>query len=312
MTRLENNLTKGLAAILYLTGLNILSENHEDRHARQVLGLADDDEAALPDMTDLDTFLFWAARADHPSLPGPVLMRRWQIAQILNTPRLTPSAKRGLLEQFCRQWHWYYFVPYAKLTGPVPGTPDEKRIRAVRRAVQFGYGNCGEKSAIVATWLLENSDGAENILWCSSEVPNHQFVVFGHEGASWDGVLRSLSSDAVIVDGWSADCYPPRALEGFQARAEEDRAAPEKIRDWGRDHVWKGDGGVEVLEYVHRSRPTRFIRNFRLPTGKAALRRNPLLELAGGLDHLFGVVSRPEALVRLVEEDDVPTATPCR
>lgn len=45
--------------------------------------------------------------------------------------------------------------------------PDEDRIRSARKAIKFRHGNCGEKSAIVCTWLLEQTVGQKKIFWAS-------------------------------------------------------------------------------------------------------------------------------------------------
>ena len=48
--------------------------------------------------------------------------------------------------------------------------PDEFRIRSARKAIKFKHGNCGEKSAIAATWLLEQTKNTKDIVWVSARI----------------------------------------------------------------------------------------------------------------------------------------------
>jgi hypothetical protein len=84
---------------------------------------------------------------------------------------------------------------------------DERRIRYARKALKFGYGNCLEQSAIVATWLLENSVNVR-ISWMCCHPYDHAYVLLG--GADFHLDFEEQPDDVFIVDGWSDDFYPAK------------------------------------------------------------------------------------------------------
>ena len=55
--------------------------------------------------------------------------------------------------------------------SPAGGSPQtaKDRIRSARSAVEWRDGDRGEKSAVGATWLLENKGGPLNIFWIDAD-----------------------------------------------------------------------------------------------------------------------------------------------
>lgn len=90
---------------------------------------------------------------------------------------------------------------------------DEERIRAARRAIKFKHGNCGEKSAVAASWLLEHTKGTKDIYWVSANNWDHAWCVltdFGKSSKAQIGgtPISEWDDSAVCVDGWTSDWYP--------------------------------------------------------------------------------------------------------
>ena len=93
--------------------------------------------------------------------------------------------------------------------------PDEKRIRSVRKAIKFKHGNCGEKSAIAATWLLEETENAKKVFWVNAANWDHAWAVLGDPGRLDAQMVANTPIDkwpesTVIADGWTGDYYPAR------------------------------------------------------------------------------------------------------
>lgn len=92
--------------------------------------------------------------------------------------------------------------------------PDERRIRSARKAIKFKHGNCGEKSSIVATWLLEQTKNTKSIFWVSANSWDHAWVFMADAGSGLDEAMvegqkfSSWPQDTVVVDGWTSDWYP--------------------------------------------------------------------------------------------------------
>jgi hypothetical protein len=83
--------------------------------------------------------------------------------------------------------------------------PDEVRIRSARKSLKFGHGNCSWKSAIVATWLLENSVNVP-IYTMNCDPFGHAYVLLG--AADFSLHFAYQPDDVWVVDGWSDDFYP--------------------------------------------------------------------------------------------------------
>jgi hypothetical protein len=90
--------------------------------------------------------------------------------------------------------------------------PDEERIRAVRKAVKFRHGNCGEKAAIAATWLLEQTENSKAIFWVNANNWDHAWALLADPGLDITTVAtapyKNWPKDVVVVDGWTSDWYP--------------------------------------------------------------------------------------------------------
>jgi hypothetical protein len=90
---------------------------------------------------------------------------------------------------------------------------DESRIKSVKAAVKLKHGNCGEKSAIAATYLLEKFKNTKCIFWVESKIWDHAWCILANEMtmSNWqiEGHAYSTWDDsAVVVDGWTGDYYP--------------------------------------------------------------------------------------------------------
>lgn len=90
--------------------------------------------------------------------------------------------------------------------------PDEQRIRLARKSIKFKTGNCYEKSAIIATHMIEATRGSKQIYWVASEGYDHCFAILADKGQlSRDDVQSKPTyewpGNAVIVDGWTGDYY---------------------------------------------------------------------------------------------------------
>ncbi|MCI0641083.1 MAG: hypothetical protein L0Y72_32170 [Gemmataceae bacterium] len=94
---------------------------------------------------------------------------------------------------------------------------DEGRIRSVRRSIKFKHGNCGEKSAIAATWLLENTKNRKKIFWVGAQNWDHAWAVMGEPGkidklTVETGDITKWDEATVIADGWTGDWYPAKHI----------------------------------------------------------------------------------------------------
>jgi hypothetical protein len=149
---------------------------------------------------------------------------------------------------------------------------DEQRIRATRRAVKFKHGNCGEKSALAATWLIEETKNTKKIFWVSARNWDHAWVVLGD--------LRVLTSDivantpisewdesTVVTDGWTSDFYPVRYPYNF---IKGTWANPFQL--YVRKKVQEASKLIHVTEDV--AWPPRFSAEFRLARVRKPVKEN--------------------------------------
>lgn len=91
--------------------------------------------------------------------------------------------------------------------------PDEKRIRSVRKAIKYRHGNCGEKSAVAATWLLEQTKNTKKIFWVCAKNWDHAWALMGEVGTLSNARVVGHKydlwpEDVVVIDGWTSDWYP--------------------------------------------------------------------------------------------------------
>jgi hypothetical protein len=249
MGKLQENLRLGQRAIDFLTGLGVRSTNIPD--AGRLPG--------EPPLSPLDKFVLSAARVELAVAPPEVVSRRRLVARLVRDSDSDRETRRELLSCWLAKWGANYFRPYAKPRWRTR-CPDERRIRAARRAAQFRAGNCEEKSALTATWLLENRPGDDVILWCSTTDRSHCFVVYGNATPCWSTVIDELSEEAVVVDGWSADCYQARNRRSLVGDRLE---RPTSFQTMVRFGVWNRSGEHRINEHV-KACPPQFSPKFRL------------------------------------------------
>jgi hypothetical protein len=197
MSKLDRNIRLARQCIDHVNGLNIKSNNVPFR-----LG-------TYYKFSKFHTFVLNATRCETVGVPDQVLQRRRQVLATLAHGTKPKQQKRTEIKTMMGQWGDDYFRSYTPngFYSTVTGREDEMRIRSVRRVVKTRHGNCSEKSAVCATWLLENRPGNENIHWVGGSNYDHAWVVYDHNAPTWDGVISHLDSDAVVVDGWTGDYY---------------------------------------------------------------------------------------------------------
>jgi hypothetical protein len=236
MSKLDRNIDLARRCIGHVNGLNIKSVNVPFRVGTAWWS------------SRYHSFVLDVARCETFRAPPLVLQRRRLVLEILATGIKTKKQKRAAVKDLMAQWGYDYFDKYTPggFFGRVSNREDESRIRHCRRAVKTGHGNCGEKSSLCATWLLENSSGNEVILWVNGGTAyDHAWVVFDHPDPHWNGVIDQLSSDAVVVDGWTGDYYqarhPTRYWHGGAAN-------PFQITV--RHNILNASGSIGVSEHV--------------------------------------------------------------
>jgi hypothetical protein len=136
---------------------------------------------------------------------------RPQILQILRGTA-SKNQKKSQLKQLMQQVGYkpkeYSVLWHKSRTSDA----DEARIRAVRKAIKFKHGNCGEKSAIAASWLLEKTKNTKKVFWVEARNWDHAWVVMGEVGKidANDVATRPINTwdeSTVVVDGWTGDWY---------------------------------------------------------------------------------------------------------
>jgi hypothetical protein len=209
-TTLTYNLRLARRAIDYLKGLNISSNNQPIHHVAGWIN-----RTFGTHFYEFNTFLLSALRWDWRVTGGTEKKAdRATILKILRS-RLAPGQKRELLQALMQKWGVNHFHEPRLYCLP-PGPPDRERIRYARKAIKFRVGNCGEKSAICATYCLENSAGPLNIFWmCANKYDaggnqigwDHAYVIIGCSRGDFGQSPSNFPDEAVVVDGWSEDYY---------------------------------------------------------------------------------------------------------
>jgi hypothetical protein len=251
MSKLDDNIDLARRCIDYVNGLNVKSVNVPFRRGTYYK------------YSKYHSFVLDATRCETFNVPDEVLRRRRQVLTLLADTSKTKQHRRAAVKALMNQWGVAYFDNYTPrgFFRNVTRNKDEERIRLCRRAVKTRHGNCGEKSALCATWLLENRPGNENILWvCGNPAYDHAWVVFDHPDPNWNGVIDQLSGDAVVVDGWTGDYYqakhPTRYWHGGAAN-------PFQITV--RHNILNASGNIRVKENVRqRDWTTSFSPRFKL------------------------------------------------
>src|SRR5262245_51165445 len=155
MSKLDHNIRLARRCIDYVNRLNIKSTNVPFR-----LG-------TYGKYSRYHRFVLSVARCETRGVPPQVLEKRRLVLQTLADDIRTKQQRRARIKDFMNVWGEEFFSRYTPngfFNTRVTTREDEERIRLCRRVVKTRHGNCSEKSALCATWLLENSGGNENIL----------------------------------------------------------------------------------------------------------------------------------------------------
>lgn len=88
-----------------------------------------------------------------------------KINDILESTKTT-SEKKKLLKELMESSNFNPDQFYVLWERTTTDKPDEARIRSNIRAIQFRHGNCGEKSAVAATWRSTNQGDERDFLGC--------------------------------------------------------------------------------------------------------------------------------------------------
>jgi hypothetical protein len=190
-------------------------------------------------------------------------------------------------------------------------SPDEKRIRSVRKAIKFRHGNCGEKSAIAATWVLEETENAKKVFWVSAANWDHAWAVLGDPGLLDANMVATRHIDnwpesTVIVDGWTGDYYPAR----HHINVFKGGKFPNPFQTHVRRKVYESARQINVKEDCQW--PPKFAPAFRLDvaeeTNKTYERKAQELQLVA--DDLENLVT--QMADQLLEDQRAKLAEPVR
>jgi hypothetical protein len=254
---LEENLRLAKRAIQYVDAQQIRSVNMKHQFWNR---------------TDFDEFLFGAMRCYSPDLDNARKGHRRDLLTALRAHGQSLSRRKKRCKEYFKAWGSdpdYFWNGGVRVYWDVnPPGADSQRIRACRRALKFYKGNCNEKSAVAATWLLENRLGTDYIGWCSGGPYDHAYVIYGFNGANWDANIGNWNAETVIVDGWTSDWYA--AKRPYDLRPWGDAHFPGPIQLHVRRMIQANSGNLGLKEWVHLQSPPVFSPNFRL-----ALARDP-------------------------------------
>jgi hypothetical protein len=250
MSKLDHNISLARRCIDYVNSLNIKSVNVPFRFGTYYK------------YSKYHRFVLGATRCETVGASDQVLNRRRLVLAILADGTKSKKQRRAAVKALMVQWGDNYFrAATQRFFDEITDRKDEERVRNCRRAMKTRHGNCGEKSSVCATWLLENRPGHEVILWVNGGTAyDHAWVVFDHNAPNWDGTIANLGSDAVVVDGWTGDYYqakhPLRYWHGGGAN-------PFQITV--RHNILNASGNIKVGERVRRRDWTEsFSPHFRL------------------------------------------------
>jgi hypothetical protein len=235
MSKLDKNISLARRCIDYVNGLNIKSNNVPFR-----LG-------TYHKYSKYHSFVLSATRCETVNVPEKVLQRRRQVLSLLADDSKSKKTRRAAVKALMVQWGERYFKQYTDggFFDDISRYEDEMRVRSCRRVVKTRHGNCMEKSALCATWLLENRTGNEIILWVGGKNYDHAWVVYDHDSPGWDGTIANLSGDAVVVDGWTGDYYQAKHPHKFWHGG---LANPFQLTV--RNNVLNASGNISVTEHV--------------------------------------------------------------
>jgi hypothetical protein len=219
--------------------------------------------------TDFDSFLFGAMRCHPPDLDNVRKGHRRDLLTALRAPGQSLSRRKKRCKEYFKAWGSdknYFWNGGVRVYWDVdPPGPDAQRIRAARRAMKFYKGNCNEKSAVAATWLLENRLGNDMIVWASGGPYDHAYVIYDFRGANWDPSITNWNDEAVIVDGWTSDWYAVK--QPYDLRPWSDAHFPGPIQLHVRRMIQANTGNLGIKEWVWY-RPPQFSPNFTLAVAR--------------------------------------------
>jgi hypothetical protein len=250
MSKLDRNIQLARRCIEYVNALHVKSINVPFRLATYYK------------FSNYHYFVLGATRCETRGVPERVLTNRRFVLQTVADQTKSRKQKRALVKAQINRLGVTYFDDHTPKDcfDQATDRKDEMRIRLCRRAMKTRHGNCMEKSALTATWLLENRPGDENILWVAGNAYDHAWVVFDPGAPKWDGVIANLSDDAVVADGWTGDYYQAKHPQKFWHGG---LANPFQLTI--RNRVRHASGNIGVLENVRpRDWAESFSPHFRL------------------------------------------------
>lgn len=207
---------------------------------------------------------------------------------------------------------------------------DEHRIRCCRKAIKFKHGNCGEKSAIAATHLLEQAKTKGHdkaILWCTygtrGDKYDHSFVLLAdregrltverveqvsHDdgwGVSYFNYVSNWDENTVVVDAWTSDYYaakhPFNPLKAGSIANPFQAYVRRKV-----DRLYHDNRNIKVLEVVHENWPPKFDPDFRLENAHLSKREHKRtdIQIRQSLPAIQEVADDARAILAELEDYD--------
>ncbi len=301
MSRLQENLQLAKRAIRYVNKLGITSINVPFR-------LRSYQKSPL---SRFDMFLFCymgaethyspsvidkhAADGYHKGLVGSSIRNmktvRSQILQIIHSNDSKSQKKKKLTDLMNRTRFDPDTFPDFLWTERT-NAPDETRIRCVRKAIKFWHGNCWQKAAIAATWLLEQTKNQKKIFWVGARHWDHSWTIMGDVGKIdvqivENDPIRNWDEATVIADGWTGDYYV--AKHPFNPL--KSGSLPNPFQLWARRKLHDSQTDIAVQEDLEW--PPKFSPKFTLD--KAALHNRdyedrPPAKLEGIVDNWQEIV----------------------
>jgi hypothetical protein len=258
MSELTQNLKLARKAVEYLQGLQVKSTNQP----RQRIAYFLQDHGLRKKAATLRGFMLDAARYNWRATGRPEKRaHRALVVRVMGSP-FSRDEKKRLLRTLMAEWGPNHFDDDEVYDDDRdPKGDDEQRIRSVRHAVRYRAGNCQEKSAICATWLLENGAAPQNIFWISCNPGyDHVMVLIGCVEADLHVSYSQMPDKAVVVDGWTEDYYQANSPNDIHHGVHAPSVFQRVVRGRVHDH---GPNG-RVKEEVHLHSPPEAYPDFRL------------------------------------------------
>ncbi len=285
MSRLQENLQLAKRAIRYVKKLGITSVNVPFR-------LSSYQRSPL---SRFDMFLFHHMCSESHYSPATISRHalasgrdRLTVANAIHSTHMTKreilailrsndsnSQKKKKLKELMNRVHYdpasFVFLGFKHQTD----APDEMRIRCVRKSIKFQHGNAGEKAAIAATWLLEQTKNQKKIFWVGANNWSHCWTIMGEVGKLDAHIvenesIRNWDEATVIADGWTGDYYAAK----HPFHPGKSGSFPNPFQLWVRRKVHDTQRDIAVKEDLEW--PPKFSPGFTL---EKAARRNREYEI---------------------------------